>query len=260
MNQPNEVPQMWRGYRRVKRRLIVLALGWIPFGVLVGKISSINQGFEYISFLIVLYALFLFFTLVQFQLIRCPNCGVRLHFRRSRGKCGGCGIRINSDSETATYHPNPAKMEGWAPESYFDWLRRRWKYPLVASIATFVSIGLLVALSVSLSIRSTDRRMRGSDVTKLTIATAAANTALTNELGVPLKTEELITGYVSTNAGNAQVIIPVSGPRGSGVLYARLLRQGNTWQMQSLIFREKGIAVNLDLLAIQDQKSKTPPE
>ena len=77
MNEPTEVPQMWTKYRRVKWRLIVLALGWIPFGVLVLEISSLSRGFEYASLFIVVYALYLFYTLVKFELIRCPNCGVR---------------------------------------------------------------------------------------------------------------------------------------------------------------------------------------
>jgi hypothetical protein len=69
-----ENQQMWRKYRRVKWRLIVLALGWIPFGVLVLEISSLSRGFEYVSLLLVVYLLYLFYTLVEFELIRCPNC------------------------------------------------------------------------------------------------------------------------------------------------------------------------------------------
>lgn len=248
--------QMWRTYRRVKRRLIVLALGWIPFGILILTISSLSRGLEIVSIVIVAYALYLFYTLVQFELIRCPNCGVRLHIRRSFRICGGCGIRINRDSEWATSYLNPARTDGWAPEPYLKWLRRRWKRLTVTFIVFFALIGLLLTLAITLAVRRDNAKMRNSDVTKLTIAAAEANPVLTEKLGRPLKTGGLISGYVST--GDAQVEISVSGPRDSGVLGARLRRQGNTWQIHSLIFREKGDAVNLDLLAVQSEKPTLP--
>jgi hypothetical protein len=251
-----ENQQIWRKYRRAKWRLIVLALGWIPFGVLVLEISSLSRGFEYASLFIVVYALYLFYTLVKFELIRCPNCGVRLHIRRSFRTCGGCGIRINRDSEWATSYLNPARTDGWAPEPYLKWLRRGWKRFTVTFIVFSALIVLLLALVITLRVRRDDARLRDSDVTKLTIAAAEASPTLTEKLGRPLKTEGLISGYVSK--GNAQIEISASGPRGSGVLGARLRRQGNTWQIDSLLFREKGNAVNLDLLAVQSEKPTAP--
>jgi len=178
---------MWRKYRRVKWRLIVLALGWIPFGVLVLEISSLSRGFEYVSLLSVVYTLYLFYTLVQFELIRCPNCGVRLHIRRSFRTCGGCGIRINRESELATSYLNPAMTDGWAPEPYLKWLRRRWMRFTVTFIVFFALIGLLLTLVITLTVRRDEAKMRNSDVAKLTIAAAEANPALTEKLGRPPK-------------------------------------------------------------------------
>jgi Cytochrome oxidase complex assembly protein 1 len=247
---------MWQKYRRAKWRLIVLALGWMPFGVLIWSIASLNRELELVSFLIVVYALYLFYTLVQFELIRCPNCGVRLHFRRSFRTCGGCGIGINRDSEWATSNLNPARTDGWAPQPYLKWLRRRWKRFTVTFIVFSALIVLLLTLVITQSVRRDDAKLRDSDVTKLTIAAAEANPALGEKLGRPLKTEGPISGYVSKE--NAQIEISVSGPRGSGVLGARLRRQGNTWQIHSLLFRGKGDAVNLDLLAVQSEKPTVP--
>ena len=251
-----ENQQMWRKYRRVKRRLIVLALGWIPFGILILTISSLNREFEYVSIVTAIYLLYLFYTLVQFELIRCPNCGVRLHIRRSFRTCGGCGIRINRDSEWATSHLNPARTDGWAPEPCLKWLRKRWKRFTVTFIVFSALVVLLLTLVITQSVSRDDAKLRDSDVTKLTIAAAEASPALREKLGPPLKTGGLISGYVSTE--NAQIEISVSGPRGSGVLGARLRRQGNTWQIHSLLFREKGDAVNLDLLAVQSEKPTMP--
>jgi len=99
--------------------------------------------------------------------------------------------------------------------------------------------------------------MRSSDVAKLTIATAQTNPALAEKLGLPLKTSELISGYTDASTGTALVVVPISGPRGSGVLYADVRKQSGIWQLRSLVFRAEGSTVNLDLLSVLNQKSNT---
>jgi hypothetical protein len=134
-----------------------------------------------------------------------------------------------------------------------DWLRRDWKAVAVAIVGLFISNSVFIALGI----RSSAARMRSSDAAKLTIATAQANPALTEKLGLPLKTSEIISGYTSASAGTALVIVPISGPRGSGVLYADVRKQSGVWQLRSLVFRADGSAVILDLLPVLNQKSNT---
>ena len=139
-----------------------------------------------------------------------------------------------------------------APESFAGWLGSRWKAMAVAVVGLFALVFLIVALVVTWAAS----QMRSSDATKLTIATAEASPALTEELGRPLKMGTLISGYVSATDGKALVIVPLSGPHGNGVLYARVRRQSGAWQVQSLIFRREGTAANLDLFPVQNQNPK----
>jgi len=96
MKKQNEAPKMWSGYRRIKLRLIILALGWMPFGVLLLEISSLNRRLESITFLMIAYWVYLIVTMLQYLSYRCPNCDVSLFGRQLyRRTCPGCGILIN---------------------------------------------------------------------------------------------------------------------------------------------------------------------
>lgn len=139
-----------------------------------------------------------------------------------------------------------------APSLFASRLGSRWKTMALA----FIVLSTVVCLTVALVVTLAAAQMRSSDATKLTIATAEKSPALTEALGHPLKIGALISGYVSASEGKALVIVPVSGPLGNGVLYAKLHRQTGAWQLKSLIFRGDGAAANLDLLPVQSQYSE----
>ncbi len=257
-------PELWAGYRRVKRRLIILALGWMPFGFLLLEISTLNRRLEPVTFLLIAYMAYLFITLLQFETYRCPKCGASLFLRLQLfpRKCAGCGIPINKefpqiqsvsrvrDSSNEMKKDQPI-TDSQAPASLAGWLGSHWKAMAVAFIGLFTLVWFIVALFVMWAAT----QMRSSDATKLTIATAEASPALTEKLGHPLKMGTLISGYVSASSGKALIIVPVSGPHGSGVLYAEVRRQSGAWQLKSLIFRGGGTAANLNLLPAQIQNS-----
>jgi hypothetical protein len=109
LRRQNDAPQMWREYRRIKLRLVVLISGWFPFGILVFGMSSLADSlceFGLIKFSFVLgiinlvmavfYMAFGMVTLFQYQGYRCPNCDVSFRGRQLyRRTCPGCGIPIN---------------------------------------------------------------------------------------------------------------------------------------------------------------------
>jgi hypothetical protein len=98
MKKQNESPTMWREYRRIKLRLIILALGWMPFGFLLLEVSTLNRQLEPITLLMFPYFVYTMFILMRFQSYRCPNCGVSLFVGRFfRRTCKGCGIQINKE-------------------------------------------------------------------------------------------------------------------------------------------------------------------
>lgn len=96
MAKQHEAPEMWREYQRIKLKLIILVLGWLPFGALLLEVSSLNHVLEPVTFLLIPYMVFGTYTLLRFLLYRCPTCSVsffggQLH----RRTCPKCGIPIN---------------------------------------------------------------------------------------------------------------------------------------------------------------------
>jgi hypothetical protein len=106
---------MWKEYRRVKRRLIILVLGWVPFCLIFAGVSSlvywlykfglVKLGFVleiFNSVLSISYMVFVMITLMQYQLYRCPNCEASLWMQQiHRRTCRTCGIPINPSTDKA---------------------------------------------------------------------------------------------------------------------------------------------------------------
>ena len=130
-------------------------------------------------------------------------------------------------------------MENPVGEARESWLQAHWKLVLAAS----VGLALCATFAVFASLRS-------SDVVKLAVATAESNPALADRLGRPLDTGWFVTGKleVTPASGHAELAIPVSGPKGSGTLYAEGRKRAGIWHLEMLQFGSKSSNERLDLL------------
>jgi Cytochrome oxidase complex assembly protein 1 len=92
-----------------------------------------------------------------------------------------------------------------------SWLRAHWKLLLVL----WLGVTIAGAIAVFASIRT-------SDAAKLAIQTAESNPMLVERLGQPLKAGWFVSGNmeVTPASGHAELAIPISGPKGSGTIYA----------------------------------------
>ncbi len=91
---------MWTEYRRIKHRLLILIFGWMPFGLLCIVALPVIFGTQMPgTALVIAYMVFLAYTLLQFQLYPCPNCGHSFRGRQLyRRNCPKCGIPINEST------------------------------------------------------------------------------------------------------------------------------------------------------------------
>jgi hypothetical protein len=88
---------MWNDYRRIKHRLLILIFGWMPFGLLCVAALPIIFGTYVPSYaLAIAYMVLMAYTLLQYQLYPCPNCGHSFRGRQLyRRTCSHCSIPIN---------------------------------------------------------------------------------------------------------------------------------------------------------------------
>jgi hypothetical protein len=134
-----------------------------------------------------------------------------------------------------------------------SWLERNplWKIPL-GCLILFVLLAAFVIILMTVITSS----FRHSDVYQQAIAQAAANLQVRERIGEPIKPAWLISGEmkVSGGSGKANLVIPISGPRGRGRIHGVAQKSGGIWRFTYLQVEVANQSTSIDLLSIQ------PPE
>jgi hypothetical protein len=136
-----------------------------------------------------------------------------------------------------------------------SWLERRplWKIPL-GCLTLFVLIaafGIILMTAITSSFRH-------SDVYKLAIAQASANPQVRVHIGEPIKPAWLISGEmnVSGSSGKANLVIPISGPRGRGSIHAVAQKSGGVWRFTYLQVDVVNQSASIDLLSTEPSQKQ----
>ena len=92
--------------------------------------------------------------------------------------------------------------------------------------------------------------MKSTDVYKEAVNRAKANSEVTEALGTPLKEGMFLSGNTNVNgpSGNAELAIPISGPKGSGTLYVEAKKSAGQWTYTKLEVEVKGSDTRIGLL------------
>lgn len=136
-----------------------------------------------------------------------------------------------------------------------SWLERNplWKIPLgCLTLFLFLTVFGLILMTVITS------SFRHSDVYKQAIALATANTQVHEQIGEPIKPDWLISGElnVSGSSGKANLVIPISGPRGRGRIHAVAQKSGGVWRFTYLQVDFANQSASIDLLSIQPREQR----
>jgi hypothetical protein len=130
-------------------------------------------------------------------------------------------------------------METPIEKPHRSWLRTHWK------LALAVWLGLAFSGAVAGFVLTSN-----SEVAQLAVATAQSDAKMAERLGQPLKRGWFVSGSVEVTpgSGHAELAIPVSGPKGSGILYAEARKRAGLWRLEMLQFGTEGSTERLDLL------------
>jgi hypothetical protein len=143
-------------------------------------------------------------------------------------------------------HPEPMKK---------TWLDRNplWKIPL-GCFTLFVLIAAFAIILVTVITSS----FRHSDVYKQAIAQAATNPQVRERIGEPIKPDWLISGEinVSGSSGKANLVIPISGPRGRGSIHAVAQKGGGIWRFTYLQVDVVNQSASIGLLSAEPSEKQ----
>ncbi len=128
-----------------------------------------------------------------------------------------------------------------------NWWTRNWKWfvptgciTMVFFLAAFVGLIVMIAFSA----------MKTSDVYREALARAKASDAVVEALGSPIKDGLFVSGSTNVNgaSGEANLAIPISGPKGKGTLYVAATKSVGVWNYSSIVLEVKQTKRRIDLL------------
>jgi len=130
------------------------------------------------------------------------------------------------------------------PNQRRSWLGRNWGKLLAAAFLCMVLfVGAIVTLLVG--------AIRGSDVAKEAVARAQSNALVMQRLGAPISEGWFVGGSinVSPGSGDADLSVPISGPKGKGTVYVKAQKSAGAWAYNLMVATVDGSSEKIDLLA-----------
>jgi uncharacterized membrane protein YhaH (DUF805 family) len=141
----------------------------------------------------------------------------------------------------------PKQTEGLPPqlsETHSpDWMKRNWKWlvPLLCLAALVGLCGFVVFF---------ENLMKSSDAYSGALSRAKANPAVVASLGTPIKDGFFVSGSISENSswGNANLVFPITGPKGSANVYVSASKSSDQWHFDRLIVQNNQTREQINLL------------
>jgi hypothetical protein len=136
-----------------------------------------------------------------------------------------------------------------------NWWARNWKWFVPTGCLTLIV--LFIAFSVVI-VSFAFGIMKSTDIYKESLAKAKTHPAVIEALGSPIKDGFFFSGQTSENgaSGEANLSIPISGPRGNGTIYVKAEKSLGRWNYSDLVVEIKKTGERIDLR--KDGKSKQP--
>jgi hypothetical protein len=129
-----------------------------------------------------------------------------------------------------------------------SWWNRNWKWVVpVGCLTPIICCGGFVGVIVTIAFGA----IKSSDVYKDSVHRATADARVIELLGDPIEPGLLAGGNINiqNDTGNANLAIPLSGPKGSATLRVIAEKKGGQWHPSTLEVESADGSTNIDLLA-----------
>ena len=137
------------------------------------------------------------------------------------------------------------------------WWGRNWKWFVPTGCLTLL---LVVGGCIAGLVGFVFSLIKSSDAYKDALAAAQASPAVQKALGTPIEAGLLVMGniHVSGTSGNADLTIPISGPKGEATIYAVATKSAGKWTFDRLEVAIEDSDERLDLLKEAKKKERSP--
>ena len=172
----------------------------------------------------------------------CSSCGTENP--PGSPKCTKCGSPLGA---------SPASAPAVAPRSWWS-KNKKWFLPTL--ILVLVVLPILFFGGIFMVVMSS---IKQSDVAKHAFARAQSNPAVIEKLGTPMEIGWLVSGSinVSTASGDADLAMPISGPKGKGKIFVVAAKSGGEWSYSRMDVQIEGLPARINLLAVSTAAAPT---
>jgi Cytochrome oxidase complex assembly protein 1 len=127
------------------------------------------------------------------------------------------------------------------------WWKRNWKWfvPTGCCLTPLVLGGAFIAFLVLVVFAA----LKQSDAYKMAVGRAKADSRVIAALGTPIEEGWYLGGHTNVNggSGDADLSIPISGPKGKGTIYAVATKSAGVWTYSKLVVRIDSTGEMIDL-------------
>src|SRR6266404_8544911 len=128
-----------------------------------------------------------------------------------------------------------------------NWWKRNWKWCVPLGCFSIAVLFVVFVGSVMLIVFSA---VKSTDVYKDALARAKVHPAVIEALGSPITEGFLVSGNTNVNgaSGEANLSIPISGPKGKGTIYVAASKSLGQWNYSGLVVEIAKTHQRIDLL------------
>ena len=114
------------------------------------------------------------------------------------------------------------------------WFARNWKWFVPTGCLTHVALACIFFAAIFVFVFG---MMKSTDVYKTALERAKSDARVTAALGTPISEGFLVSGstHVDGASGDANLSIPISGPKGKGTVYVVAKKSAGEWTYEKLI-------------------------
>ena len=143
--------------------------------------------------------------------------------------------------------PNPSGVPAAAAPRP-GWWSRNWKW--FVPLGCLTMIGLVVVFVAGI-VAIVFGALKSTDVYKTGVARAKSHPAVIEALGTPIDEGLFLSGKtnVTGSSGEADLSVPLSGPKGKGTLYIVATKSAGQWNYSQLVLERKADGKRIDLLS-----------
>ena len=146
----------------------------------------------------------------------------------------------------------------YSPAQKSGWFSRNWKWFIPTLFFVIFVLPLSLCGGFVYFVMAT---LKNSDVARESLARAQANPVLIEKLGTPIQMGAWVGGSVNATPadGNAELVMPLMGPKGSGVMAVSARKTAGKWHYLVMKVTVQG-GGNVDLLNEAEQKQRDCPQ